>query len=300
MTVVEQVTDVVAFHGEGPVWVPGWGGLHLVDMLAGDVLAVDLDTAAVARHHVGAVAAVVRPRAGGGAVLALERGFALLDPLPGGGSPFGPAGTGLSARLRPLPELWDASRRVRLNEGGCDPDGRLYCGSMAYAKTPGDGTLYRLDPDGTTTVVLPGVTISNGLAFSPDGTRAYYVDSPTRRIDVLDYSPEAGLVDRRPWATIPEGAGDPDGITVDAEGGVWAALWSGAAVVRFDETGTLDARYPLPVPQVTACTFGGPDLATLYITTSQDEIDPADHPGSGALYALAPGVRGLPVLPFAG
>ncbi|MBL7502116.1 SMP-30/gluconolactonase/LRE family protein [Frankia sp. CNm7] len=317
-TAVSQVTDVAAFHGEGPVWVPGWGGLHLVDMLVGDVLAVDVASGAVARYHVGTVAAVVRPRTNGGAVLALERGFALLDPpdaatspgaatSPDGGaeaggplvSPFGPPSE-LATRLRPLPELWDEASRIRMNEGGCDPDGGFYCGSMAYAKTPGDGALYRLGPDGAASMILPSVTISNGLAFSPDGTRAYYVDTPTRRVDAFDYSPADGLTDRRPWATVPAGPGFPDGLTVDAEGGVWVALWAGGAVCRFDEDGGLDAVVKIPVPQVTACAFGGPDLATLYVTTSQDETDTTAHPRSGAVFAVDPGVRGLPVLPFAG
>ncbi|MCK9930212.1 SMP-30/gluconolactonase/LRE family protein [Frankia sp. Mgl5] len=291
----EQITDPVAFHGEGPVWSPDWGGLRCVDLLAGDVLAVDTTSGAVRRDHVGAVAAALRPRAGGGTVLALERGFALIDPV-------GPEDlSGLTGGVRRcLGDLWDADAGVRMNDGGCDPDGRFYCGSMAYAETAGAGSLYRLAPDGTVSVVLTGVTVSNGLAWSPDGARAYYVDSPTSRVDVFDYDSERGLSNRRTLVTVPADAGVPDGLTVDADGYLWVALWGGGAVHRYSPTGRLDGIVPLPVPRVTACTFGGDRLDTLYITTSQVGTDLTLYPAAGAVFALAPGVRGQPVQPFTG
>lgn len=185
-----------------------------------------------------------------------------------------------------------------MNDGGCDPHGRFYCGSMAYEETPGAGTLYRLDADGTTTVVESEVTVSNGLVWSPDGATAYYADTATGRVDAFDYDPDKGLTGRRPWAAVPRGA--PDGLTIDAEGGVWAALWGGGAVCRFTPTGHLDGVVSLPVPRVTACTFGGNSLATLYVTTSRLDTDTRRHPAAGAVYAIDAGIRGLPVLPFAG
>ncbi|SQD96798.1 SMP-30/Gluconolaconase/LRE domain protein [Parafrankia sp. Ea1.12] len=291
----EQITDPVAFHGEGPVWSPDWGGLRCVDLLAGDVLAVDTTSGAVRRDHVGAVAAALRPRAAGGTVLALERGFALIGPA--GPEDF----SGLTGGVRRyLGDLWDADAGVRMNDGGCDPDGRFYCGSMAYAETAGAGSLYRLAPDGTVSVVLTGVTVSNGLAWSPDGARAYYVDSATSRVDVFDYDSERGLRDRWTLVTVPEEAGAPDGLTVDADGYLWVALWGGGAVHRYSPTGRLDGIVPLPVPRVTACTFGDDRLDTLYITTSQVGTDLTRYPAAGAVFALAPGVRGQPVQPFTG
>ncbi|MDQ4105191.1 MAG: SMP-30/gluconolactonase/LRE family protein, partial [Actinomycetota bacterium] len=212
----EQVSDPVAYHGEGPVWSTRWGGLRWVDMLAGDVLSLAVN-GAINRRHVGNVAAVVRPRRDGGAVLAVERGFALED---------------VDGTLTPLDALW-TNDRVRMNEGGCDPDGRFYCGSMAYDQRPGAGALYRLDPDRSVCVVLRHVTVSNGLEWSPDGSRAYYNDTPTHRIDVFDYDRDAGLTGRRPFVHLP-GDGDPDGLTVDSEGGVWVALYGGGAVHRYD------------------------------------------------------------------
>ena len=129
-----------------------------------------------------------------------------------------------------LPELWSGDE-IRMNEGGCDPDGRFLCGTMAYDQRPGAGSLYRLDPDRSVTLVLEGVTISNGLEWSPDGTLAYYVDTPTREISVFDYDSAGGLQDRRPFAVSVEAM--PDGLTVDADGGVWVALYDGRAVQHF-------------------------------------------------------------------
>jgi sugar lactone lactonase YvrE len=182
-----------------------------------------------------------------------------------------------------------------MNEGGCDPAGAFYAGSMAYDARPGAGRLYRLAPSGEITVVLPTVTISNGLAWSPDGTLAYYVDTTTGRIDVLD----ADLGSRRPFVTIPPEHGAPDGITVDAAGAVWVALWGGGAVHRYTTGGMLDGVVHVPVRQVTACTFGGPALDELFITTSRHGLaDP--EPGAGALFRATVGVAGLPPLPYAG
>ncbi|KPM53601.1 gluconolactonase [Frankia sp. R43] len=295
----EQITDPVAFHGEGPVWSTAWcadwGGLRCVDLLAGDVLAVDPTTGAVRRDHVGAVAAALRPRRTGGTVIALERGFMLVDPA----GPDDPTGL-ISGTRRYLGDLWDVAAEVRMNEGGCDPDGHFYCGSMAYAETTGAGSLYRLSPDGTVSVELTDVTISNGLAWSPDGAQAYYVDSPTARVDVFDYDTERGLHGRRTLLTVPDGSGVPDGLTVDADGYLWVALWGGGAVHRYSPAGRLDGIVALPVPRVTACAFGGDRLDTLYITTSQRHTDLTRYPAAGAVFAAAAGVRGQPVLPFLG
>lgn len=279
----EQVTDPVAYHGEGPVWSPRWGGLRWVDMLAGDILSLGPD-GSVARRHVGTLAAAVRPRRAGGAVIGVERGFALED---------------AGATVTPMPEIW-ADRGVRMNEGGCDPDGRFYCGSMAYDRRPGAAALYRLDPDGSVTTVLSGVTISNGLDWSPDGTRAYYNDTATGQVAVFDYRPEEGLTRRRTFVVVPTEIGRPDGLTVDSHGGVWVALNKGGAVHRYTPEGTLDEIVELPVRQVTACTFGGERLDQLFITTSREGLAPGDDPLAGSLFRAAVGVAGQPVREFAG
>jgi sugar lactone lactonase YvrE len=279
----EQVTEPVAYHGEGPVWSPRWGGLRWVDMLAGDILTLG-DDGAIDRRHVGEVAAVVRPRRQGGAVIAVERGFALED---------------VDGALTYLDDIW-TDDGIRMNEGGCDPDGRFYCGSMAYDKRPGAGTLYRLDPDGSVQVILDNVTISNGLEWSPDGTIAYYNDTPTQHVALFDYDRDAGLTGRQVFVDIPEEVGHPDGLTVDARGGVWVALYGGAAVRRYLPDGRVDEIIEVPTGHVTACTFGGPALDQLFITTSQENIEPGTDPVAGALFRAPVGVRGLPVREFAG
>ncbi|TKJ22198.1 SMP-30/gluconolactonase/LRE family protein [Blastococcus sp. CCUG 61487] len=278
----EQVTDPVAYHGEGPVWSARWGGLRWVDMLAGDVLSL-ADDGTVGRRHVSEIVAAIRPRRGGGAVLGVERGFALED---------------ADGTLTHLPRVWD-DEGIRMNEGGCDPDGRFYCGSMAYDQEPGAASLYRLDPDGSTHTVLEGVTVSNGLEWSPDGSRAYYNDTATSSVAVFDYDPERGLHGRRTFAEIPEG-GWPDGLTVDADGGVWTALADRGQVWHFTADGRHDEVIDLPVGMATACTFGGADLDQLFITTSRENLPPDADPLAGSLFRADVGVRGLPVREFGG
>ena len=275
----EPFTEPLAYHAEGPVWSESWGGLRWVDMLAGDVLSLAAD-GSVARRSVGTIAAALRPRAGGGAVIGVERGFVLEGP---------------DGELSDLGELWD-DPGVRMNDGGCDPAGRFYCGSMAYDHRPGAGSLYRLDPDGTVEVAMRDVTISNGLEWSPDGMRAYYNDTATGEVSALD----ADLTARRTFARIASDDGAPDGLTVDAEGGVWVALYGGSAVHRYTPSGALDAVVELPVTKATACTFGGPDLRTLFITTSREDLPDDEQPEAGSVFACTPGVAGLPARTFAG
>ncbi|MFI6924702.1 SMP-30/gluconolactonase/LRE family protein [Nonomuraea spiralis] len=281
--VAHPVTEPVAEHGEGPVWSGRWGGLRWVDMLAGDVLALDA-SGRVRRRHAGAVAAALRPRASGGYVVAGERELLLAD------------SDDLDAPLRSLGQAWN-DPTVRMNDGGCDPEGRFYIGSMAYDGAHGRGSLYVAGPGGALSPVLTGVTVSNGLDFSPDGSLAYYADTDTGRVDILDHHPVRGLTGRRPFVTIEPERGAPDGLTVDAEGGVWVALWQGFAVHRYTPDGRLDAVVRLPVGKVTAVTFGGADLDRLYVTTSRLDVDPREQPQAGALFAADPGVRGRPVLP---
>jgi sugar lactone lactonase YvrE len=252
-------------------------------MLDGDVLSLRPD-GSIERRHVDDVAAIVRPRRGGGAVLGIERGFALEEP---------------DGTVTRLGDLW-AGDDVRMNEGGCDPDGRFYCGSMAYDQRSGAGSLYRLDTDGQVTVVLDEVTISNGLDWSPDDSMAYYIDTPTHEVSVFDYDPARGLTDRRTFVEIPAEHGGPDGLAIDVEGGVWVALFKGSAVHRYTATGQLDQVIEVGARQVTACCFGGPDLDRLFITTSRENLDPDDDPLAGSLFTAMPGVAGLPVRDYAG
>jgi sugar lactone lactonase YvrE len=259
--------------GEGPRWDGSSGSLYWVDITAGRVHRLDGD-GAFGSWDVGQPVGAVVVRSSGGLVLAARDGFLTLDPATGAVAPL---------VTLALPE------GCRMNDGACDEAGRLFAGSMAEDEAPGGGTFFRLDPDHTVAEVITGVTVSNGIGWSPDGTLMYYVDSPTRRIDVLDYDPATGAIaSRRPFAAIEAGVAVPDGLAVDAEGGVWVALWDGGAVLRFGPDGRLRQTLELPTPRVTSCAFGGPGLETLYITT-------AAGPGSsgGELFYFQAGVTGL-------
>jgi sugar lactone lactonase YvrE len=284
VTAAEQLTAPVAVHAEGPVWHPGWGGLRWVDMMAGDILHLT-DSGAVERWSVGTVAAVFRPRVGGGVVIATEREFVVSDEAGG--------------PVRSLGGVF-TDPAVRFNEGGCDPAGNFLAGTMAYAQTEGAGTMYRLSPQGDVDVVFSDVTISNGLAWTADATTAYYNDTKTQRVDLFSWDVERGLHDRRPFVRIDPDDGGPDGLTVDAEGGVWTALFGGGAVRHYDSSGVLDDVIELPVPKVTACTLGGEHLNRLFITTSRQEEDTARYPAAGAVFVADVGTPGLPVLAFHG
>lgn len=276
----DQFSDPVTGHGEGSVWLPG-SGLHCVDMNRGDVLRITPDGTVATRTHVGDVAAVIRPRAGGGMVVAAERGLVLVE---------------ASGVRTPLPDVF-ADPSVRFNDGGCAPDGTFYCGTMAYDQAPGRGRLFAFAPNGSVDVVLDSVTVSNGLCFSPDGSLAYYNDTPTQHVDVFDWSPESGLMNRRHFAHIEPSHGSPDGLTVDADGHVWVACWGGSAVRRFAPDGRLDEVVEVPTAQVSSCTLGGVAGDTLYITTSREGLSEDEAGTAGALFVLHGAARAQPVLP---
>ena len=184
----------------------------------------------------------------------------------------------------------------RMNDGACDAHGRCFAGTMAFDKTPGAGALYRLDPDLSVHRILDGIGISNGIGWSPDGARMYHVDTLTGGVDEYDYDPPTGEpADRRRLVDAEPGWGRPDGLAVDAEGGIWVAFWDGWAVRRFDPAGALSEVIELPVARPTRPAFGGSGLDRLYVTTARD-------PGGlgGAILAVEPGVRGLPANVFSG
>jgi sugar lactone lactonase YvrE len=280
----ERFTVPCTFHGEGPFWDSLNNRLLLVDMLAGTVVAVGTD-GDTRRHKLATVAAAIRARRGGGYVLATENQFVLLGPD--------------LIQQTALPPVF-TDPLIRMNDGGCDPQGRFYCGTMAYAETPGAGTLYRLDPDGRVHVTLPEVTISNGLQWNQVGDTVFYADTPTGRVDSFDFDSASGaFTDRRTFTEI-SGGGHPDGMAIDDQDGIWVALWGGSAVHRYDKTGRLDLVIDLPVSNVTACAFGGPELQTLFITTSRQGLDADDQPDAGAVFCYEAGVRGAQQHAFAG
>ncbi len=288
MTTYEPTLEVAvqahATLGEGPTWDAAKARLIWIDILGSRVHTYDpatgRRTVMATEQHVGAA----KPRVGGGLVLNLRDGVALYD-----GS-----GTGFRwLHHDPVPGR-------RANDAAVAADGSLWVGTMRYDEAPGGGTLSRVTADGTVDVVLPDVAVSNGTGWSPDGRLMYYIDSPTRRIDVFDVTDDGRSISgRRQFALIEEGAGWPDGLTVDADGCVWVALWHGGAVRRYTPAGTLDRTIALPTVRPTACAFGGPDLTDLYITTARTGLS-SPHPMSGSLLVVPAAGKGVAQPAFAG
>ena len=281
----DVVLDAGADLAEGPVWTGD--ALWWVDIDVGRLHHTDPDSGVDEVIEVGEPVGAVIPRAGGGAVLGVRDGVALLD-------------ADGREQQRLLIEADDGESRM--NDAKCDPAGRLFTGTMTHDHRR--SSLYRVDPDGTVTTVLTGLGISNGLGWSPDGTRMYFIDTPALRVDVMVYDVATAAVgERRPLVHVAEGEGFPDGMTVDADGCLWVAFWDGGCVRRFAPDGSLLRTVRLPVDRVTSCTFGGPDLDRLFITTASTGLDPeqrAAQPLAGAIFAIDPGCRGMPMTRFAG
>ncbi len=276
--------------GEGPIWDVGRQRLLFVDITRGEVHEYDPVGGAHAVYDAGQPVGAVTPTRRGDWLAAVRDGFLRLDPATG------------TTRLAAIVE--EDHPDNRMNDGYCDARGRFWAGTMSMTHEPRAGALYRLDADGRVTRMLAGVTTSNGIDWSPDARCMYYVDTGTRRIDLFDFDLEAGTIaNRRVFAAIAEAEGKPDGLIVDADGGVWVALWGGSAVRRYTPDGRLERTIPLPVTHVTKCAFGGADLRDLFITTARGPLADearAAQPGAGSVFHCRPGVLGRPATPFAG
>jgi sugar lactone lactonase YvrE len=282
------VSDPGAALSEGLVWDEQAGRLLWVDITAGLINALTPRTRERKQwrlpHEVGAVAL----RAGGGLVVADRYGFALLSESPAD---------------EPVRVEQVTPPGVRMNDGACDPAGSFWAGSMAFDERPGAGNLYRCSPDGSVEVMLQGVSVSNGIGWSRDGRRMYYVDTATRGIDVFDWRVGEPLGDRRRMVDLTGEAGAPDGLAVDAEDCVWVAMWGGWCVRRYSPEGDWLAQISLPVAQVTSCAFGGQDLDQLYISTAAHRLTDADRaaqPLAGSIFRCRPQVAGLASHRYAG
>jgi sugar lactone lactonase YvrE len=273
--------------GEGPVWDPDRGLLWWVDILAGHVHSINPSTGARTRFDAGDAVGAVGLTRSGGLVLALADGFAL---------------AGADGRdLTRVPGFSIDRAALRFNDGKPDPWGNFIAGTMAWDETGNPpGSLYRLSPDGEVTELFGDVGLSNGLDWTDDRRLFYYSDTTIGRVDVFDCAPDTGaLSGRRPFVD----AAQPDGLTLDAEGCLWLAVWGSGEVRRYTPGGRLDTVVRLPAWQVTSAAFGGPGLATLYITCAWEGLTPAERaeqPHAGDIFAVTPGVTGrLPYL-FAG
>lgn len=285
----DLLVDCHAPHGEGPTWDARHNRVLWVSIVQGTVYTLDPRSGATEQFQIGQPVGAIVPRAAGGYALAVEHGFAVLDEL--------------GEEIRSIASIEQGGPAYRTNDAKCDPAGRFWAGTMAYDETPGAGALYRLDPGRPVQTILSHVTISNGLGWSPDNRRMYYIDTPTGGVDVFDYdAASAGITNRRRLVEIPAEQGHPDGMTVDAEGYLWVALWGGSAVHRYTPEGALERIVRVPARFTTSCVFGGIHLSELYITSAAHASPESrdDSPAAGDLFVYRPGVVGLATNAFAG
>ncbi len=277
--------------GERPVWDASSGRLIWVDINAGQLHQFDAESGDRVIASAGVPVGAAAPRAAGGYVLAAADGFWLIGADGVAGPTLRPAG---------MPP------NVRFNDGACDPAGRFWAGTAATDGQPGAGSLYRLDPDGSVTEVLPGVTESNGLGWNPAATVFYYTDSgePQSRVRAFGFDLATGtLGSERDLIRFAPGDGVADGLVVDAEGCLWIAMYDGGCVRRYSATGELLGIYPVPASRPTCPGFGGPDLDELFLTTAWEGLASerrSAEPLAGRLLRARPGVRGLAMAGFGG
>jgi sugar lactone lactonase YvrE len=277
---VDQITPEIAELAESPLWDPRHNELIWVDIPRGTLHRLDQVTGADRQLEFGGALTTVALGPRGGLVVAVGKRVLYLAEH---GQP----------RL-----ITTLASGDRANDGKTDPLGRLFVGTLTEARQPGACALYRVDATAaawSATVVVPDVTLSNGLGWSPDGKLLYYADTPTLRVDAFAYDVMTGAVgERRVFADLSASPGRPDGLTVDAEGGVWVAVVRGGQVRRYHPNGELDQIIEVPVPWVTSVGFGGHGYADLFITTAKDPTTADQRPGAGSLYRFRPAVPGLP------
>jgi L-arabinonolactonase len=286
----ELLLDCRNMHGEGILWDARQHRLRWTDIHGQGLWSCDADGGAAQRAAMPDRLCAFAPRAGGGLIAAFADRLALLGPD--------------LREERMLAQFEPDNPETRLNDGRTDRQGRFVVGGMNEVSGRADSRVLRVDARLRVETLFGGVACANATCFSPDGRTMYFADSPQRRLRAYPYDPETGaLGPPRIHAELGDVPGLPDGASVDEEGGLWVAMWDGGAVLRLAPDGRLDRRIAVPVRKPSCCAFGGPDLGTLFITTSRlgaAEPEIAREPLSGSLFAVRPGVAGLADTPFAG
>ena len=276
--------------GEGTRWDDRYHELLHVDILAGriyrDKINDDGALSPVRTFEVaGTVGAIAPVENDEGWLLAADRSITYLRP---------------DGELRPIAEI--APEGTRMNDAACDPQGRFWAGAIANDQQPGGGSLYRLERSGETELMLDGLTISNGLGWSPDGRTMYLADSGPGVIHAFNFNPERGTIsDDRLLVDVPEEIGSPDGLTVDADGDLWVAIYGGGRVQRYAPNGHRREELFLPAEQTTCCAFAGPGLHWLYVTTATENWTDEQrraNPRAGLVYMFDTDATGRPAVPF--
>ncbi|GLS99438.1 hypothetical protein GCM10007897_08170 [Sphingobium jiangsuense] len=298
----ELLLDWKAAIAEAPIWDAARGSFWCVDNVVGDVIEIGVDGKVRQTIRRDRPVAAVLPRRAGGLLLAEGLAFTLLD--ADGGE-------------RVLATLDANPATTRINEAKCDPQGRVWAGTVAAALPVGGAALYRVDAAGRVDRMVDGLTIGNGMGWSPDGGIFYLADSPTARIDAFDFDDATGaLGGRRTVVHFDVGEGWPDGLCVDAEGAIWVAVPLTSEVRRYSPEGGLLARMRIDAPFATSCAFGGEDHSALLVTSGSVPLPPqmiaaigfpppmaeaaVRAERAGGLFLGRPGVRGMPSAPFPG
>ena len=277
---VEHVLSTKNQLGEGPVWHPDEKRLYWVDIQNNCFFRLDPDTGHVERFDAGLPVGCLGFREGGGLVLGTKNGFAFWE-----------------AKSETVDFITDPEAEwpeTRFNDGAVDPQGRFWAGTLGREAACG---LYRLDPDLSLHTMETGISVANGIGWSPDHKTMYFTDSAPRMIYAYAFDPATGAIDnRRVFSHTPDEPGVPDGLTVDGEGFIWSARWGGWKLTRYDPHGKVERKVPMPVQRPTSCTFGGPELDELYITSARVGLTDGElkeQPLAGDLFRLKTDVKGM-------
>lgn len=287
---VECILPWAAYLGEGPVWDARTQRLLWLDILAPAIHVLNVETRENITYKVPHLVTAIAPRAMGGYAAMTQHGLEFWDFETG--------------TLTPVVDPEADIPENRFNDAKCDSAGRFWAGSMALDASQPSGSLFSFEPDAAWQQLDSGFTVSNGMGWSPDNRTMYFTDTNLRTIYAYDFDLKSGVIaNRRPLIEVPAGEGKPDGMTVDAEGYLWVAMWDGWSVRRYAPDGRLDRIVELPVPRPSSCCFGGPDYRTLFITSARIRLGERaliEAPLSGGVFAFEPGVAGLPSGLFAG
>lgn len=253
---IQPVTSHRSELGEGPLWSPDNQSILWLDIIKGIIHEYYPESGTYRNLEAGEMIGAIAWCANGKLIAALQSGFAFIDRENG--------------KIQRITDPESHLTNNRFNDGKCDPAGRFWAGTMHLEERPHGGNLYRMDPDLSVHLMIPKVSVSNGLAWHADGRKFYYIDSPTRLVKAFDFNPETGdLSNPKDIIHFRETEGFPDGMTIDAENKLWIAHWGGWQVSRWDpETGKKLLQIDLPVEKVTSCVFGGAELKDLYVTTA--------------------------------
>ena len=272
------IADYGCVTGENPLYHPDEGRVYWTDIPTGRLFTYDLASGQHEQCYEGDAVGGFTVQADGGLLLFMAKGAIKIW-----------RGGGLTTVINEIPEERDS----RFNDVVADPMGRVFCGTMPTEAQL--GSLYRLDPDGTLSKVLGDIGCSNGMGFTLDRKQMYYTDSAKREIYRFDYDQDTGeLSNQQVFVRLPEDLGIPDGMTVDAEGYIWSAIWNGGCMIRFAPDGTEDRRVTFPARKVSCVTFGGPDYDDMYVTTAGGNNKAEEGSGAGGLFHLRLGIRGMP------